>query len=256
MIKQRIYAIIEKDPKTGCRANIIFCWVLKILIWLNVAAVIMGSVSEFYESHRRLFFVFELFSITFFSIEYLLRLWIAPCKFPSSKRPYVRYVFSFYGVIDLLAILPFFMPFVANVDLRVLRILRIFRLLRILKLARYNKALGMIVTVLKTQKEKLYITMFFMIVLLVLASSIMYFVENSAQPDKFPNIPATMWWAVGALTTVGYGDVYPITNLGRVLGAFIAIIGIGLIAMPSGIISMGLIKEAEREKKEAEARDE
>ena len=145
----------------------------------------------------------------------------------------------------MLAVLPFFLPFVDSVDSRIFRIVRALRLIGILKLLRYDKAFSFIGNAFKRQKEKLFITILFMSIILLLASSCMYFVENRVQPDKFPNIPATLWWAVATITTVGYGDVYPMTNFGKLLGAVIAIMGIGLIALPTGIISMGLIKEVE-----------
>ena len=244
MIKQRIYEIIEIDSKNNGKANSVFSWFLMILIWLNVAAVIVGSINEMRERFYYFFNYFELFSIAVFSLEYLLRVWVAPCKY--RKPPYFRYIFSFMGIIDLLAIVPFFLPIFINADLRVLRIFRIFRLLRILKLARYNNAFEFIGRVLQKQKEKLVITIFFMLMMILIASSVMYFAENAVQPEKFPNIPATMWWAIATLTTVGYGDVYPVTILGRIFDAVIAILGIGLIAMPSGIISMGMVEEARK----------
>jgi voltage-gated potassium channel len=252
LTRKRIFEIIERSKDSG-RANAVFDWFLMILICLNVIAVISSSIDELQARYNKLFNYFEYFSIAIFTIEYLLRIWTAPCKFPSPQKPpifpYLRYIFSFMGIIDLCAILPFYLPFVVNVDLRVLRILRLFRLLRVLKLTRYNNSLKLIDSVLNKQKDKLYITIFFMLIVILLASTIMYFAENTVQPDKFPNIPATLWWAVATLTTVGYGDVYPVTVLGKLLGGLISIMGIGLIAMPSGIISMGLIKEVKREKK-------
>ena len=245
MTRQRIYEIIEKS-KDGDRANAVFDWFLMILICLNVIAVISGSVDELQARYSKLFTYFEYFSIAIFTIEYLLRVWTAPHK--------LRYIFSFMGIIDLCAILPFYLLFVVNVDLRVLRILRLFRLLRVLKLTRYNNSLKLISKVLHEEREKLYITIFFILIMILLASSIMYFAENTAQPDKFPNIPATLWWAVATLTTVGYGDVYPVTVLGKLLGGIISIMGIGLIAMPSGIISMGLIKDVEEKRKQKRKR--
>ena len=253
MTRQRVYEIIEK-PKDDDRASAVFDWFLMILICLNVAAVISGSIDELQARYNRFYTYFDYFSIAIFTIEYLLRLWTAPYKFPSPQKPhvfpYLCYIFSFMGLIDLCAILPFYLPFIVNIDLRILRVVRLFRLLRVLKLTRYNNSLRLIIKVLKEERDKLYITIFFMIVMILLAASIMYFAENTAQPDKFPNIPATLWWAVATLTTVGYGDVYPVTVLGKLLGSLISIMGIGLIAMPSGIISMGLIKEAENEKNE------
>jgi voltage-gated potassium channel len=193
---------------------------------------------------------FEYFSIAIFTVEYFLRVWTAPCKFPNSNFSYLRYIVSFMAIIDLCAILPFYLPFVINVDLRLLRILRLFRLLRILKLNRYNNSLELIGKVLKNEKEKLFMTIFIAVVMLLLASSIMYYIENAVQPDQFPNILATLWWAVATLTTVGYGDVYPVTVLGKLLSGVIAVLGIGLVALPSGIISSGLINEVSgRQKK-------
>jgi len=251
MIRQRVFEIIEKS-KDGDKASAVFDWFLTILISLNVIAVVTGSVDEIQAKYNKLFTWFDYFSIAIFSIEYFLRLWTAPNKFPLTRKPrflpYVCYIFSFMGIIDLCAILPFYLPLIVAVDLRVLRILRLFRLLRVLKLTRYNNSMKMIIKVLHEEKEKLFITIFFMMVMILMASSVMYFAENTAQPDKFPNIPATLWWAVATLTTVGYGDVYPVTVLGKLLGSIISIMGIGLIAMPSGIISMGLIKEAETRK--------
>jgi voltage-gated potassium channel len=252
MIRQRIFEIIEKSEE-GDRASVVFDWFLIILICLNVAEVISSSIDEINVKYNKIFICFNYFSIMIFTLDYLLRLLTAPYKFPSPQKPiffpYLRYIFSFMGIIDLCAILPFYLPFIINIDLRVLRILRLFKLIRILKLIRYNASLKLISRVLYKQKEKLYRTIFFMRVMILLASSVMYFVENAAQPDKFPNIPATLWWAVATLTTVGYGDVYPVTALGKILGSIISITGIGLIAMPSGIISMGRIKEAKKEKK-------
>jgi voltage-gated potassium channel len=248
MIRQRIYEIIEK-PKEGNKANTIFDWFLIVLISLNIVAVIISSIDDINNKYNKLFSYFEYFSIAIFTIEYLLRVWTAPCQFPDSKRPYLKYIFSFFGIVDLCAILPFYAPLILKIDLRILRILRLCRLLRVLKSIRYNSSLKLIAKVLKKEKEKLYITIFFMLVLILLASSIMYFIENDVQPDKFSNIPATLWWAIATLTTVGYGDVYPITVFGKILGSIISILGIGLVAMPSGIISMGLIKEVTKKKK-------
>ena len=242
MIRKRVYEFIENENRD--KAGTICEWFLMILILLNVASVVLGSVSELYDRHRLLFTWFEMFSVAVFSIEYLMRLSTAPYKYPGSKSPYLKYIFSFGGLVDLLAILPFFIPFIINADLRMLRLLRMFRLLRVLKLNRYDTALAMIVKVLKNQKEMLHITIFFMAVMILMTAAVMYFVENEAQPERFPSIPATIWWSVATLTTVGYGDVYPVTGLGRLLAGIIAIFGVGLIAMPSGIISMGLIEEA------------
>jgi voltage-gated potassium channel len=123
-------------------------------------------------------------------------------------------------------------------------------LLRILKLNRYNNSLNIIGRVLRNEKEKLFMTVFIIVIMLLLSSSFMYYIENTVQPEKFPNIISALWWAVATLTTVGYGDVYPVTNLGKLLSGIIAVLGIGLVALPSGIISSGLINEVSRKDKE------
>ena len=251
-IRKRVYEIIEK-AKDGDKASAIFDSFLIILILLNVAAVICNSFDNLNNSYNKFFTIFEYISVSIFSIEYLLRIWTAPEKFPPSEKwplffSYLRFIFSFMGIVDLCAIMPFFLPFVI-IDLRIVRILRLFRLLSALKLTRYNKSFDLIGRVFKNEKDKLFMTIFIVGVMLLLAASIMYAVENTVQPEAFPNILATLWWAVVTLTTVGYGDVYPVTVLGKLLSGVISILGIILIALPSGIISSGFIKEYDKEKK-------
>ena len=144
----------------------------------------------------------------------------------------------------------FYLPFIMSIDGRILRLLRLFRLVRIFKMGRYSTAFRMIANVLNRRKEELLVTLTIVLLVLVLASSLMYYVEHEVQPEAFSSIPATMWWGVATLTTVGYGDVYPITSIGRVLGAFIAIMGVGIFALPAGIIASGF--EAEIRKKSEE----
>jgi len=252
-IKQRVYEILEKEPAQSGKLNTFFTWFLVVLIWLNVIAVVASSIYELDARFNTFFAYFEIFSVAVFSIEYLLRLWTAPKKYGKKHKSYLRYIFSFMGIIDLLAVLPFFLPLAIGLDLRVLRILRILRLLRVKKLVRYNDLLKQLSRVLKKQKEMLQVTLLFIVMLILLAAMAMYFVESAAQPNKFTSIPATLWWAaVATLTTIGYGDVYPITPLGRVLGGIIAIIGIGMIALPSGIITSGMIYEANRKERRKE----
>ena len=250
-IRKRVYQIIEK-AEDGDTASAVFDWFLIILISLNILAVILSSFNNINDRYNNFFIIFEHISVLIFTVEYLLRIWTAPCKFlPSTKWlvffPYLRFIFSFMGIVDLCAILPYYLPF-AVIDLRVLRILRLIRLLRIFKLTRYNKSFDLIGRVFKNEKDKIFMTIFIVGILLLLAASIMYAVENAVQPDAFPNILATLWWAVVTLTTVGYGDVYPVTVIGKLLSGIISILGIILIALPSGIISSGFIIEYEKEK--------
>ncbi len=153
------------------------------------------------------------------------------------------------ALIDLAAILPFYLPMIINLDLRFLRILRLTRIFRILKINRYTESLEMIKVVLYKKKEELGVTTFVTFLLLLFSSSLMYYIETEAQPEAFPNIIASFWWGVATLTTVGYGDVYPITVIGKILSGIIALLGIGLVALPTGIISSGFMDEMNQKRK-------
>ncbi len=246
---RKIYSILESDEEEKNIFSKSIEWLLISLIVLNVISVIISSFNDLPDKLISILNTFELISVIIFTVEYLLRLITAGYKFKNSKIPFIKYIFSFMSIIDLLAILPFYLPLIIPFDLRFLRMLRLFRLFRIFKLNRYNNATRIISSVLKNEKEKLFTTIFVMSVLIIFSSSIMYYVENSAQPDKFPNIVASIWWAVATLTTVGYGDVYPITILGKMLAGIIAILGIGLVALPTGIISSGFISEVTNKQK-------
>lgn len=207
------------------------------LIILNIIALVLESYQPIGDRFELGFRWFEIFSIVIFTIEYLGRLYVSN----GNGKPRSKFVFSFYGLVDLLSIIPFYLPFLFVFDLRVIRVLRVFRLIRIFKLGRFNNSFKTIIQVLKETKEELVMTMFFAFVLLLISSTLMYYAETEVQPEKFQSIGHSFWWAIATLTTVGYGDVYPITGLGKVISSFIAIIGIGFIALPTGIISSTFI---------------
>lgn len=241
-MKTKIYNFINK--------NEYFQKFIYSLIILNVLSLILSSYKEISSNFELYFENFETFSVIIFTIEYILRFYTADLEYqngsPFSKR--LKFSFSVFGLIDLFAILPFYLPLIFPFDLRVLRILRLFRLLRIFKLGRLSKSLQTITSVLKESKAELSITLFVAFILLILSSTLMYYVENEAQPDKFENIGQSLWWSVATLTTVGYGDIYPITGLGKILSSIIAIIGIGFVALPTGIISSAFISKMQNEK--------
>jgi voltage-gated potassium channel len=224
---------VEK-PEEDSKSNV-FEWFIFALIILNIAAIILNSFDDINAKYSTLFTYFEYFSIVIFIFEYIWRICIAPKKW--------KFIFSPLAIIDLVVILSSCLSFALGIIGIDLRILRIFRLFRVFKMFRYNNSFQMLANVFKNEKDKLVAMIFIMIILILFASSMMYFFENDAQPDKFPNIPATLWWAIATLTTVGYGDVYPITIMGKLLGGIISVLGIGLVAMPSGIIAMGLIQQ-------------
>lgn len=215
---------------------------LIFLIVGNVAAVILESITELYLAYQVYFDVFENISIALFSIEYVLRLWSIVEKEPSlpASQQRLKWMRSGGAFIDLVAILPAYLNFFVPIDLRVLRILR---LLRLLKLTRYFVSLQILLRVIKREKGSFQAVIFILVILIVMAASGIYVVENKAQPEAFSSIPHAMWWAVVTLTTVGYGDVTPITNMGKFLGAIITILGVGIAALPAGILASGLANE-------------
>lgn len=249
MIKHKIYQLVEKGSH-GSKVNIIFDYSIMFLIVLNVVAIILETLPEIGKPLTNFFRIFEIVSVIIFSIEYLMRIYVSGLTYPSSNRikSILKFVFSAYGLIDLFAILPFYMPFLIKMDLRFLRLLRLLRFFRILKISRYNNALNIIGTVIKEKKSELYITGFVALLVLLIASFLMYHMEGKAQPENFPNVLTSFWWAIATLTTGGYGDIYPITGFGKVISSIIAILGIGLVALPTGIISAGFMQKIGKKK--------
>lgn len=243
-IKVRLYDIlVETDD--GETVDRVVAVILMILILLNVAAVVLESVDSINQQYGAIFNALEIVSVAVFTAEYLARLWIANLN-PLYSKPFtgrLRYALSGMAVIDLLAILPAFLPLFFAVDLRVIRFLRVFRLFRLLKMSRYVRSLDTLDDVVKGKKEELLVTVVMILMLLIFSASLMYIVENEAQPDKFPDIPSAMWWGVATLTTVGYGDVFPITPFGKLLGGIIAFLGIGMFALPTSILASGFAEE-------------
>ena len=254
-LKKRIGLIIQK-ARRGDKPSLYFDYFIVTLIFLNVIAIVLESFVTLYYRYIEWFSLFEVISVITFTVEYLLRLWTADISYIQSKRVKSRFSFlvSPMALIDLFAILPFYLPMIIPFDLRFLRMLRIIRFLRIFKLNRYSSAFHLVGKVLRKKKNELLVTIFITMMLLLIASTLIYYMENTAQPEAFPNIIASFWWAISTLTTVGYGDVYPVTAWGRLLSGIIAFIGIGLVALPTGIISSGFMQELSEEEKREEQR--
>lgn len=249
-IKKRVFRIISK-AQVHDRASQVFDWFIMALIALSIISIILESFDNIYEKWQTAFQVFEAFTVIVFTIEYLLRIWTADLLFPEAKLPRLKYIFTFMAIIDLLAILPFYVPFI-SVDLRFLRMMRLFRLfrlLRVFKLGRYFSALQIIVKVIKTSGPQLIMSIVICFFVMLFSAIIMYTAENPVQPEQFPNIISSLWWAICTLTTVGYGDVYPITHIGRFFASVISLIGIGIIAIPTGIIAAGFNQVISKEYK-------
>lgn len=253
-IKHRIFSIIE-PAENGDLISKLFDIFIILLIIVNLVMVIAETFT-LPASIRYVMSKIETVSVIIFTIEYAMRVWtsdmINPDMNPSKAR--MKYVFSFMAIIDILSILPFYVPFLLPIDLRVLRTLRVTRLLRLFKVNRYTSALSTIGSVFKRKASQLTASIFVVVLLMLIASVLMYNIENAAQPDTFHNAFDALWWAIATLTTVGYGDIYPVTAAGRLLSGVIAILGIGLVAVPTGIISAGFMEVIETP--ETDAHDE
>jgi voltage-gated potassium channel len=222
-----IKAVIERNDTTAGRA---FDYFIQALIIISIISFSIETLPDLGEGTRRILDIAEAVIVIIFTIEYLSRLYVADRK--------LDYALSFYGIIDLVAIVPFYISY--GVDLRSLRILRLFRLIRLLKLVRYNMAINRFSRAFLIAKEEIVIFSMVTIVLLYLSAVGIYYFENEAQPDEFKSVFHSLWWAVSTLTTVGYGDVYPVTVGGRIFTFFILMIGLGVVAVPAGLLASAL----------------
>ena len=212
------------------------------LIVVCIAAIIIES-HNLSQSQLALLKTFNFAAYCFFSVEYIIRLVLA-----YNRGSLSGYALSFFGLIDLLAVAPFFLPLFITLDTRVLRLLRLVRFVNVLKLGRHSKAIENLLTVIRTVRYEVSITFFTSIIVIVLSGILMFYAEHDAQPLVFTNMSQSIWWAVSTLTTIGYGDIYPITALGKLLAASLAFIGIGLIAIPAGLISAAYIDHIKQNK--------
>jgi voltage-gated potassium channel len=248
-LRRRLYLTLEPTERGGILERI-FEILLVIMIILNIFAIVMDSVDEFDSQYQTFFRSFELFSVIFFTIEYALRLY-SIVENPKYKDPVsgrFKFALTPLAIIDLLAFAPFYFTFLP-IDLRFLRIFRLMGLFRMFKVARYLHALTIFRKVVYDRREQLVLSIILIIFMLVIISTIMFYAEHDAQPAVFSSIPATMWWGIATLTTVGYGDMVPITALGKVLGGMFAVIGFGLLALPAGILSSGFFEIMYKAKK-------
>ncbi|MDQ3457684.1 MAG: ion transporter [Deinococcota bacterium] len=251
MTKQRWFEILESTDRPDQISRKFNAFIFALIL-LNVLAVAIETIEPVREQYETFFQGFELFSVVVFLIEYLSRLWVADLKpqFQTTRYPRLAYAFTPLAIVDLLAILPFFLTGL-TIELRLLRVFRLFRLVRVMKIDRYSNAIRTLGAVFKSRKEELIVSLSIVLVVLLLASSLMYVVESEAQPEAFANIPEAMWWGATMLTTTGYGDVYPVTSLGKFLGAIISIFCLGVFALPAGIIAGGFAEEIRKRQAKA-----
>jgi voltage-gated potassium channel len=244
--RHRVHMVLEAGRSSGT-VGLTFEIFLIVLIVSNAVVVSLDSVAGLAAAYGKYFQVFETVSVVVFSVEYVLRLWSAPEDPRYSERPFrdrLRYMLQPYMLIDLVAIAPAYIAlFVPVADLR---ILRLFRLFRLLKIARYSPAVSTLIHVLSLERRALFGTLLLLLCVMSLSAEGMYIIEGAAQPKVFGDLPTCMYWAIITLTTVGYGDITPITALGRVWAGITAILGLGIFALPIGIIASAFMTEIHR----------
>ena len=237
-MKEKLRVIVEEsDTKLGK----LFDLVVQFLVVISLLSFSLETLPNLSKNQIFILKLIEIVIITIFSIEYLLRIFVTDKKF--------KYIFSFYGLIDLLTILPFYLSL--TIDLRSLRALRLLRLFRILKLVRFNKAINRFQEALKIAREEIIIFIFATCIVLYLSSVGIFFFENAIQPDKFSSVFHSLWWAIVTLTTVGYGDIYPLTLGGRIFTFFILILGLGVVGIPAGLIASALTAVRRKEENDS-----
>jgi voltage-gated potassium channel len=250
-IKYFIYNHIRDDDDNDLLSDIID-GIIVFLIIINVLIIFLDTFQNIRNFILPLYKYIDIFSIIIFSIEYILRIWTSDLiydnKPPTKAR--IKYIFSPKAIIDMISLLSFYLPLFSFNSFRILRIVRLVRILSLLKVNRYSKAMVTLGKVIKNKSLQLISSFFIVSVLIIFASLLMYYIENEAQPGTFDNAFSSLWWAIATLTTVGYGDIYPITIIGKILGIFISLMGIAIIAIPTGIISAGFIEQINEDKKE------
>ncbi len=238
-VKDRLRTIVNDTDTWEGRA---FDWAIIVLIFYAIAVLVYGTIPALSEDARKFLWISEVVITVLFTLEYILRFYLA-----ERKRDYS---FSFYGIIDFAAILPFYLDLLLGTEVAVLRAFRALRLLRIfrlLKIVRYNKASDRLLKALSESKEEFTLFFFTTLILLFISAAGIYYFEHPVQPEAFSSILHSLWWAVVTLTTVGYGDVYPITLGGRIFTFIILLIGLGVVAAPAGLIASALSRVRETE---------
>jgi voltage-gated potassium channel len=251
--KVRIYEILESTDAKDRTAEAVNLFML-VLVVLNVTAVVLETVESIYAAHKVLFHYFADISVVIFSIEYILRIWSCDVD-PKYRHPFsgrLRFAITPLALIDLLVILPTLAALAFPADHMLLRSLRVLWTVRLLKLSRYSESLQTIMDVIRAQQRELVMSFSAIMFFMVLSSTLIYFLEHEAQPHRFPDIPATMWWAVLTMTTVG-DNFYPITPLGKLAGGLIIILGVATFALPTSILTSGFVDELERRREEKQA---
>lgn len=249
-LRAKTYLILEDSSNKSIVAKFIN-YALILLIFINVSAAVLEAEAHLHEKYFTQFLIFEICSLVLFIIEYLLRVWCCVegdnPKGLSNRKIRTKYFFSPIALIDLFAILPFLIALFFSIDLRVLRL---FRVLRLLKLTHYFKGFNLFITVIGKELKSMFAALMLMVFLIIIAASLIHTVEGVAQPEAFGSILSSFWWAVVTMTTVGYGDVVPLTVAGKIIASFIMLTGVALVALPAGMLAARFTEEIRERKKD------
>ncbi len=242
--RQKLFKIISVGY-LGDWPSVAYDLIGTVALILNLVVAFLATFSEINLKYSALFNTIETVTVFFFAVDYVLRLVCAKCLYPdrSEGRAVVAYVFSFFGVIDLLSFLPFYMPFFFPAGATAFRMFRVARIFRLFKINAYYDSLNVITEVIKNKAQQLLSSVFIIATMMLASSLCMYSLEHEAQPEVFENAFSGIWWAASTLLTVGYGDIYPITFLGKLIGILLAFLGVGIVAIPTGIISAGFVEQ-------------
>lgn len=218
------------------------------MLIINLAITILNTYTEIRNQYGFLFDEIELITVLFFAIDYVLRLYTAKCLYPNKSHPraLLKYIFSFTGIVDFLSFFPYFLPTFFPAGATVFKMFRVARILKLFRINAYYDSLNVITEVLLRKKQQLMSSIFIILVMMLASSLCMYSIENPVQPEIFSNAFSGIWWAVSTLLTVGYGDIYPITTAGKAMAIIIAFLGVGIVAIPTGIISAGFVEQYSR----------
>ena len=241
-LRKRVFEIIQIGNQTDV-PSLIFDVFIVFIIVLNIVITFCQTFAQL-ARYASLMQTVELVTIVIFTVEYLLRLWTAQYLYPEMGhgRAKLKFAVSFYGIVDLMTILPYFLPFVFPSGAVAFRMFRVVRILRLFRINAKYDAFHVITTVLKEKRNQLMYSIFLVLVLIMASSLCMYGLEHEAQPEHFSNAFSGIWWSVSTLLTVGYGDIYPITVGGQAMAIVIAFLGVGMVAIPTGIISAGFVE--------------
>ena len=251
--RKRMSAIVEMksaDDWISRGYNILNC----VMLLINVAVTILYTFDRMELQYGGVLLAIEAVTVAFFAVDYVLRVWTAPALYPNKTefRAIRKYVFSLTGIVDLLSFLPYYLPIFFPTGAAVFRIFRVVRIFRLFQINAYYSAMNVIPAVLRSRRQQLASSVFIILVLMLASSLCMYSLEHEAQPEVFSNAFSGIWWAVSTLLTVGYGDIYPITTAGKIVSIFITFLGVGMVAIPTGIISAGFVDQFSRIKRLSE----